>query len=245
MSVADGQWGSCQGVESPVRYPSRKKNVDLRRDFHTNSRSRTQYRTGTPRQHMDATNPSPDPELSPSGQQSERFTALYTTAYPSLYAFILSLVPDRHDAGDALQETSVVLLRRFADFHYPAGSANSEAEAFIRWGCGIALNQVRRLRRQRGLAFQFSEGVLERIAAARREHSGLLESRRRFLPECLDKLAESDRELVARCFRQTVTIRAAAQELGRSVNTLYKALARIRAKLKECIDTAVRREERT
>jgi RNA polymerase sigma-70 factor, ECF subfamily len=194
---------------------------------------------------MDATNPSPDPELSPSGQQSERFTALYTTAYPSLYAFILSLVPDRNDAGDALQETSVVLLRRFADFHNPTGSPKSVAGAFTRGGWGIARTRGRRWRGQRGLAFQFSEGVLERIAAARREHSGLLESRRRFLPECLDKLAESDRELVARCFRQTVTVRAAAEELGRPVNTLYKALARIRTKLKECIDTAVRREERT
>jgi RNA polymerase sigma-70 factor, ECF subfamily len=199
---------------------------------------------------MNAINSLPDPDISPSGAvatslRDERFLALYSTAYPSLYAFILSLVPNRNDANDALQETSVVLLRRFDDFCYPPNSAKNEAESFIRWGCGIALNQVRRLRRQRASVVQFSDHVFDRIAVARREHSALLESRRRFLPECLDKLAESDRELVSRCFRQTVSIKVVAQQMGRPVNTLYKALTRIRAKLEECIDAAVRREDRT
>jgi RNA polymerase sigma-70 factor (ECF subfamily) len=198
---------------------------------------------------MNATNPFPDPDDSPSGGDAaslrdERFLALYNVAYPRLYAFILSLVPNRNDANDTLQDTSVVLLRRFGDFHFSPNSAEDETEVFIRWGCGIALNHVRRLRRQRASMLQFSDQVLERIAVARQEHSALLESRRRFLPECLGKLAESDRELVSRCFRQTISIQAVAGQLGRPVNTLYKALTRIRAKLKECIDLAVRREDR-
>ena len=115
---------------------------------------------------------------------------------------------------------------------------------FVRWGCGIALNQVRRLRREQVQTLQYSEQVLDRIAAAREHYSELLELRRRFLPECLKRLSDVDRDLVFRCFCQTTSIKAVAKQMNRPVNTLYKAINRIRAILKECIDLAVRQEER-
>jgi RNA polymerase sigma-70 factor, ECF subfamily len=199
---------------------------------------------------MDAESLFPDP-LYPSedgltvSSREERFLDFYNTAYPRLYAFILSLLPDRADAHDALQETSLVLLRRFDDFRFQPAKTEREVEAFVRWGCGIALNQVRRLRRRKTSSLQFSEQVLDRIAAAREQYSELLESRRRFLPECLDKLADSDRDLVLRCFQTTTTIKVVAEQINRPVNTVYKALNRIRTTLKKCIDLAVRQEERS
>jgi RNA polymerase sigma-70 factor (ECF subfamily) len=198
---------------------------------------------------MNATDPyGEQPPLSSGGRnvhsREDRFLDFYNTAYPRLYAFILSLLPDRADAHDALQETSVVLLRRFDDFRFQPDGAEREVNAFIKWGCGIAFNQVRRLRRQRAQSLQFSDQVLDRIAVARQRHSDLLESRRRFLPECVGKLVDSDRNLLFRCVDTTTTIKAVAEQLDRPVNTVYKALTRIRATLKTCIDLAVRREER-
>jgi RNA polymerase sigma-70 factor, ECF subfamily len=185
--------------------------------------------------------PSPGGDVARS--RDERFLDLYNTAYPRLYAFILSLLPDRADAHDALQETSLVLLQRFDDFQFTPSGTERPVEAFVRWGCGIAFNQVRQLRRRRSQSLQLSDQTLDRIAVARQQYSDLLESRRRFLLECIDKLADSDRELVFRCFDGTTTIKAVAQQIHRPVNTVYKALNRIRATLKQCIDLAVRQEE--
>ena len=79
---------------------------------------------------------------------------------------------------------------------------------FVRWGCGIALNQVRRLRREQAHTLQFSEQVLDRITAARERHSSILESRRRFLPECLKRLSDADRDLSR--FVASVRLRASS-----------------------------------
>jgi RNA polymerase sigma-70 factor, ECF subfamily len=187
----------------------------------------------------------PRPTGEAVGPQDEHFLTLYNTAYPRIYAYVFSLLPDRNDACDAMQETSLVLLRRFADFRLGSKEAASESEMFVRWGCGIALNQVRRLRRERAHTLEFSEQVLDRITAAREHYSDVLESRRRFLPECIKRLSDADRDLVLRCFCRTTSIKAVAEQMNRPANTLYKAINRIRARLKECIDLAVRREERT
>jgi RNA polymerase sigma-70 factor, ECF subfamily len=178
------------------------------------------------------------------GRQDEHFLTLYTAAYPRIYAYVFSLLPNRDNARDAMQETSLVLLQRFGDFQFGPQEKKSELEMFIRWGCGIALNQVRRLRRKQVQTLQYSEQVLDRIAATREQYSELLELRRRFLPECLKRLSDVDRDLVFRCFCQTTSIRLVAEQMNRPANTLYKAINRIRATLKECIDLAVRQEER-
>jgi RNA polymerase sigma-70 factor (ECF subfamily) len=179
--------------------------------------------------------------------REERFLSLYNAAYSRVYAYVFSLVPDRNDAFDIMQETSLVLLRRFDDFDAGPDPRNktSESERFVRWGCGIALNHVRQFRRDRAHTFQFGEQAIERISTAHERYSNLLESRRRFLPGCLERLSKADRELAARCFTRDSSIKAVAEQMNRPVNTLYKAVSRIRRVLKECIDLAVRQEERT
>ena len=62
-------------------------------------------------------------------------------------------------------------------------------------------------------------------------------NRRDALRRCLEKLADKDRELVRHCYGDSrVTFKTVAQELGRPVNTVYKALNRIRKALYECIE---------
>jgi DNA-directed RNA polymerase specialized sigma24 family protein len=54
---------------------------------------------------------------------------------------------------------------------------------------------------------------------------------------CLDKLPDSDRQLVRHCYGDSrVTFKTAAEELGRPVNSVYKALNRIRRALYHCIE---------
>jgi RNA polymerase sigma-70 factor (ECF subfamily) len=57
------------------------------------------------------------------------------------------------------------------------------------------------------------------------------------LRRCLDKLPDKDRQLVRYCYGDSrATFKTVAQELGRPVNTVYKALNRIRKSLMQCIE---------
>ena len=51
-----------------------------------------------------------------SDEKIEQFVSLLTRYQQRVYLFILSLVPDRADAEDVLQETNLVLWQKFDDF---------------------------------------------------------------------------------------------------------------------------------
>ncbi len=68
--------------------------------------------------------------------ETERFVSQFTVAHRRIYAFILTLLPNRSEADEVMQETSLVLWRQFDQF--------DPQRDFVRWACGVALNQVRR-----------------------------------------------------------------------------------------------------
>lgn len=130
-----------------------------------------------------------------------------------------------------------MLWRRFDDF-------DPEAD-FVRWACGIACNQIRKLRRERSHSgLQLSNEAWERVAAARDRQKESLDSRRLFLAECVKKLQETDRILLSHYCKRTTSLKQVAEELDRPVNTVYKAMKRIRIALKQCVDLAMRKEGR-
>lgn len=180
-------------------------------------------------------------ELAPKSEAQESaraaaFMPLYASAQHRIYACILALLPDAADADEVLQETSLILWQKFEEFR-PDGD-------FARWACGIAYNQARRHRRERARAgMQFDDAVLDRIAAGHQQQIDYLESRRLALSDCLKKLRGSDRDLLARTYAADTTLKSVAQQLGRPVNTVYKAIQRIRLTLLECVDRSLRREE--
>ena len=65
-----------------------------------------------------------------------------------------------------------------------------------------------------------------------RGNDDTVHSRRDALRGCLKKLPENDRHLVDRCYGDSrQSFKTAAEELGRPINTVYKALNRIRRAL--------------
>jgi hypothetical protein len=69
------------------------------------------------------------------------------------------------------------------------------------------------------------------------EHERQAEQRRQALRSCLEKLPEADRLLLDQRYAAPgTTIRQLAAETGDTANVLYKALARIRRQLLDCVD---------
>jgi RNA polymerase sigma-70 factor (ECF subfamily) len=87
--------------------------------------------------------------------------------------------------------------------------------------------------------------LLERIAETAIEQAGTLQldERREALAGCVEKLAPQDRDLLTQRFANGVSIQAIAARMGRSADAVYKAQARIRRALFECVTRRLAMEE--
>lgn len=172
-------------------------------------------------------------ERNPSRVDHERrdaFARLFAQHDRWLFAYLVSLLGNSANAEEVFQEVCVVLWREHETFQLGTN--------FVKWVSVIAHNQVHRFRRQqRRVGPQLSGAAVDLLAQDAVERAGLLESRRDALRNCLEKLSQTDRQLVQQCYSDSrVTIKRAALAMGRPANTVYKALNRIRKALYECIE---------
>ena len=106
----------------------------------------------------------------------------------------------------------------------------------MNWACQIArytvLNFRKKHRRDRHV---FSDKLIELLADEAVAETDQREAERRVLDDCLAKLPDNDRNLVRQCYAEETTIKQVACRTGRTANSLYKLLNRIRATLLHCI----------
>ena len=78
----------------------------------------------------------------------------------------------------------------------------------------------------------------DRLAETAVEHASVLrlDERREALVGCIEKLSLQDRNLLARRFAAGATTQSTAEQVGRSVEAVYKALAKIRLALFNCVN---------
>jgi RNA polymerase sigma-70 factor (ECF subfamily) len=179
-------------------------------------------------------------ESTPSGTDKTRmFLRAFLQNERRLYAYILALLPNRADAEDLLQEVSLALWDTF--------DANSPPTDFLAWGRRIAYYKVLNFYKQsRRLQNRLNQVFLERVAETVAQQAEVLQldDRREALAGCLEKLPARDRDLLARRFAEGATIQSTSEQVGRSVDAVYKALAKIRHALFDCVQRTLDREGR-
>jgi RNA polymerase sigma-70 factor (ECF subfamily) len=174
-----------------------------------------------------------------AGNKGKQFLRLFLQNKHRLYAYVLTLLPNRADAEDVFQEASLVLWDKFDEQHPP--------DDFAAWGCRIAYFKVldfcKTSQRRR---VRFSQTMLERVSETAIEQAGplQLDERRAALEGCLEKLGARDRELLSRRYSEGATTQTTADALGRSVDAVYKALAKIRQALFDCVTRTLAQEGR-
>jgi RNA polymerase sigma-70 factor (ECF subfamily) len=165
------------------------------------------------------------------------FVARFLRDQHRLYGYIVTLVPQRSDAEEIFQETSLRLWEKWEEF--------DQSRDLLPWACGIAHNVLRNyLRKKKPLAVGFDDDFLERIASARLAQEDDLEVRRTALEECLQRLQTSQRKLVVQCYSSTRPLQELAATLDISANALYLKLRRLRETLLECITRRTAQEAR-
>ncbi len=145
-----------------------------------------------------------------------------------IYAYIYTLVRNRADAEDLLQETSVTLWEKFSEF-------DPETD-FIAWSFRVALWKVKNFQRKQARAkVTFNEELLDLVAARYESQVPRLGRRREILQDCLEKLSHTDREFILSRYEPGASAQTAAEHSGRNIQAAYKALARIRKRLHQCV----------
>lgn len=171
-------------------------------------------------------------------EKSSLFLPLFIRHERRIYAYIFTLVPRRADADDLLQETSLVLWDKFDVTNPPTD--------FLAWGRRIAYHKVLDYyKKSKRADARLSQVFLNRVSesAADTKLVPQLEERREALAACVEKLPPRARDLLTYRFVEGATTQSTAELVGKSVDAVYKALAKLRQSLFECVQKRMHRTE--
>ena len=162
-------------------------------------------------------------------------TSLIIRYQQSIYGYIYSLIPNRAVAEDILQETFLTVVERFDSFE--------PGTNFLAWARTIAFWKVRQAKASYLRSkVVFSESLINALHENQVEISSVAEHRHEALDRCLGKLKERDRILILKRYSRGKGVEDAARETGRSLQAAYKALARLRRRLVDCVDKELMNE---
>jgi RNA polymerase sigma-70 factor, ECF subfamily len=163
------------------------------------------------------------------------FVSLWTRYQPEVRRYVCKLVPAASDAEDVMQQTALRLWEKFNEY--------DSDRPFVAWAIGFAYHEVLSWRqRQARSRLVFSETILAQLHATIGEEASLLELRRKALDGCLQKVGAQERQLLLRRYSEHGAVQREAGESKTSPHKLYYAIEKLRARLMECIDAAMRQE---
>jgi len=168
-------------------------------------------------------------EQAGSEMRMSQFMELYTQHHSRLQYFLLALAPTSHDAVDILQETSLILWKKFDSFE--------PGTNFMAWACQIArLQAMKQFQRNNRVPKLFESAVLDLLAKDAEEAANRPEVQLEILEDCLAKLSDKDQTLIRRRYEPDSSVKELAMDIGRSANSVSKSLGRIRQVLLDCIE---------
>lgn len=178
------------------------------------------------------------PSKQASPQQMQEFVSLLTEHQDTIRLYIRSLLPSYVDPRDLLQEVNIMLWQKMSNFKLGTN--------FGAWSCTIAyyavLTHRKKLKREGFMIFndELSNSLMEQMSERQIEGSG---DHMRALSTCLKDVSPDNLKLLqARYDKNAMSIETLSKELGRSLNTLYVSLTRLRMALKKCIQLRLEEE---
>jgi RNA polymerase sigma-70 factor (ECF subfamily) len=167
--------------------------------------------------------------MSASTDPNEEFLRLFMRHEPQLRAFVRACLPRAADVDEVTQEVSLVAWKKF--------STLVDQDQFPRWVSLIARFEILKCRRKHARdRLVLDDAMIERLAEEGAEEMSLREQQLVALGECVEKLPDERRRLVRAAYSSETTKKALAHQLGRSENSLYQLLARVRHQLLRCME---------
>ncbi|AQQ09202.1 RNA polymerase sigma factor SigV [Sedimentisphaera cyanobacteriorum] len=155
------------------------------------------------------------------------FVNLLTSNYHRIYNFILSMVPNRTEADDIMQEASIVMMEKFEEL--------SSSEEFLPWAFTVAKFQVLKYLKKKGDRAVLNEKLIRMLSEQSRKRSENLDDWIDALQECVGKLPNLDRELVDMKYNQQCTANEIAGHTGLPAPKVYRRIYKIHELLQRCV----------
>jgi RNA polymerase sigma-70 factor, ECF subfamily len=171
-----------------------------------------------------------------SRPNADQIVQLLTNVQQQLTRYVRTLVPNRTDADEVLQDVNLYVWRH-ADEFLPGTN-------FTAWARKIAYYQVLTYRKGKSRdRLYFSDALIEQLAenTDRRKDDDDAE----LLKECVAKLEDEDRVLIDLRYEPGATTESVARHIGRSVKAVYNSMTRIRKQLLDCLERAMVRRRRS
>ena len=161
-------------------------------------------------------------------ERNQELVSLLMKHQRRIFSYIFTMVPNREDAEDLLQETCLTICEKFVDF--------KEGTNFLAWACQIAFWKVRAARKKYATAkVIFNQDLMDTVSETMVEMAKELDVRHESLNACLQKLNERDRTMIITRYEPGCNAQTASEVCGRSIQATYKALSRIRKVLYDCV----------
>ena len=154
----------------------------------------------------------------------------------AMFAYIFSIVPNKSDADDILQEACLTIHEKFDDFELDSN--------FLLWANKISYWKIReaRLKFARSKVV-FDERVVEVLNETSTELAAEDDTRHEALAVCLKKLKERDRQMIKTRYEPDGGVEEAANISNRSLTATYKALHRVKEALFQCVNKRISNSE--
>ena len=168
----------------------------------------------------------------------EEFVRLFQRHDRGVFRYILSLVPDIAAAEEINQNTTLLLWKEFGRF-----KLNTD---FGAWARTIAYYQILKYRKtSKRERVQFDSELLDLLVDRLAVRYDELADRQSYLFNCLSQLSDFKQQVIKLYYRLGMTVKAVAEQLDKNVAAVEKTLVRTRRALYDCIEIAMRREDRT
>ena len=172
-----------------------------------------------------------------TSDRHDEFMELFLEHQPRIYAYIRSLLFQRADADDVMQETASVLWRKFDQFE--------RGTNFDRWALRTAYHQVRYFRQKKAREsqrLQFGDDLVEILATESEQMLGGAEDTLAALENCLRKLSPKQRDLIRWRFESEATNRSLAKRIGKSESVVSRTMTALYESLLKCISLQMKLE---
>ena len=177
--------------------------------------------------------PNEEPDPGHDDARYEEFVRLFAHHEPDLRRFVRSLLPTAVDADEVLQQSAIVIWRKFDQFDPQTN--------FMKWACVIsrfeALAYRRKMARDR---LVFREDVMALMADEGAEEVDSREAEHAALEACLGNLSEKQRQFLVLAYTPGVKVKELAEQAGSTAAAFYMRLKRLRRPLMECVESKLR-----
>ena len=166
---------------------------------------------------------------------SLEFIQELTLVQRRLYAYILTLVPNRAEAEDILQEANMVLCRKSCEYDPKLN--------FQGWAYRISRYQVMAYLKKRKRENLLISGDIVDLLAEEIEDTSRFDLMRNALSFCMENLTEKSRKVARLRFESNLPLAEIANKLGKPIGTISATLYRIRKNLALCVRKKLAEDE--